>query len=96
MHASAQLHSNEKLFEMANMLQVDMYRFGVLLWEIITHQQPARGQLRDLQIPQDCPQAISDLHEACLASDPAYRPSAAQAVKVIQLSMSRCDWVDQK
>ncbi|KAL0039348.1 hypothetical protein WJX79_004186 [Trebouxia sp. C0005] len=32
--------------------KVDMYSFGVLLWEIITHEKPFRGQLRDFKFKQ--------------------------------------------
>ncbi len=64
-----------------------MYSFGVVLWEIITQETPSRGQLRDFQVPQECPQSISDLHESCLQQDPTQRPSAAEAVIQIQQAM---------
>ncbi len=56
-----------------------MYSFGVVLWEIITRETPSRGQLRDFQVPQECPQAIADLQDACMHQNPALRPSAAEA-----------------
>lgn len=61
-----------------------MYSFGVVLWEIITHQRAYRGQLRELQVPQECPQAIAHLQDACLHQDPRMRPSAAEAAQQIQ------------
>ena len=69
-------------------MQVDMYSFGVVLWEIVTCEQPSRGQLRDFVVPQECPQAIADLQDACLHQDPALRPSAAEAGMQILQAMT--------
>jgi serine/threonine protein kinase len=35
---------------------VDIYSFGVLLWEIVTGERPQRGSLRMPRVPQECPQ----------------------------------------
>lgn len=72
------------LSEMGFLLQVDMYSFGVLVWEIITHEKPSRGQLRDFRVPDECSQSIAEMHEACLQLDPEKRPSAEDAVLQIQ------------
>lgn len=36
--------------------QADVYSFGVLLWEIVTREEPRRGSLRPVQVPCECPQ----------------------------------------
>ena len=36
--------------------QVDIYSFGVVLWELVTKEMPRRGFLRDVRVPDECPQ----------------------------------------
>ncbi|KAI7836687.1 hypothetical protein COHA_009463 [Chlorella ohadii] len=62
---------------------VDIYSFGVLIWEIVTGQRPARGQLRMPMVPDECPQEVCDLMLECLSDDPAKRPTAQQLVSRI-------------
>lgn len=63
--------------------------FGVLLWEIITGLRPARGQLREVVAPEECPQAVKELLDSCLSSDPAQRPTAAQIIEVLTRGLGR-------
>ena len=35
---------------------MDIYSFGVVLWELVTREVPARGCLRDMVVPTECPQ----------------------------------------
>lgn len=44
-------------------------------------QYPVRGGLRELRVPEECPQAVADLIAACLSEDAAQRPSARELVK---------------
>ena len=37
--------------------QADIYSFGVVLWELVTKEMPFRGFLRDVHVPEECPQA---------------------------------------
>ena len=59
--------------------QVDVYSFGVIMWEVVSHEQPARGRMRSLKVPQECPSDIDELISSCLSESPADRPSAKEA-----------------
>ena len=37
-----------------------------------------------MQVPEECPQAVSDLVSACLEQEAADRPTAQQIIHVIQ------------
>ena len=66
----------------------DMYSYGVVLWEICTGEIPIRGCMRDVRVPEECPQEISDLIHACIdwnEQSPAMeRPKASKAYEIIE------------
>ena len=68
-----------------SLLQVDVYSFGVIMWEVVSHEQPARGRMRNLKVPQECPAEINDLINSCLAEDSTDRPSAREAYDRLKL-----------
>ena len=45
-------------------VQVDSYSYGVLLWEIVTKEQPVRGHLREITAPDEC--ALCPDHQALI------------------------------
>ena len=63
--------------------KADIYSWGVVLWEICTGEAPARGDMRPLQAPEDCPQTIVDLYEQCVAELPDDRPSATEVLEIL-------------
>lgn len=71
--------------------KVDMYSFGVVLWEIATQEVPQRGFLRPTQVPNECPKVIEDLITACVQGTPAARPTALEACKIIKSTLGLPD-----
>ena len=65
--------------------KADIFSYGVILWEIVTHEQPTRGGLRDCRCPQECPAEIDCLINQCLHEDADQRPSAKEVYEVLRL-----------
>jgi serine/threonine protein kinase len=59
--------------------KVDIYSFGVVIWEVCTGESPVRGAMRALT-PDDCPAAVAELYEACTAERPEERPTAGEVM----------------
>ena len=62
----------------------DIYSYGIVLWEICTGEKPVRGQLRDVNVPQECPEEVRNLMLQCLETRPSRRPTAVQIVQTLQ------------
>lgn len=67
---------------------VDMYSYGVVLWEICTGETPVRGCMREVRVPEECPQEVAELIKSCLSSqysgNDIKRPSAGEALGLLQ------------
>lgn len=57
--------------------KIDIWSYGVILWEIASGSIPHVGQL---VIPKTTPGHVQHLFHICTAEDPAQRPSAAEIV----------------
>ena len=58
--------------------KVDVFSFGILLWEMATGGLPRRGFVVMPPPSERCPQELIDLIQACTHETPALRPSAKQ------------------
>eukprot|EP00891_Asterochloris_glomerata_P007929 jgi/Astpho2/7929/fgenesh1_pg.00118_%23_34_t len=72
--------------------KVDIYAAGVVLWEIVTHMMPVRGQMRDID-PSECPPEIAALIIQCLSEDPEERPTARQMFETINVGGDGAVWL---
>lgn len=76
--------------------KVDVYSFGIVLWELITGLLPFQNMTavqaafavvnRGVRppIPTDCPQALSDIMSRCWDANSDVRPSFVQVVKMLE------------
>ncbi|WOH07016.1 hypothetical protein DCAR_0626445 [Daucus carota subsp. sativus] len=74
----------------------DVYSYGVILWELVTLQQPWSGlgpaqvvgavafQNRRLTVPQNTSPILTSLMESCWSDEPAQRPSFKSIVDTLK------------
>lgn len=81
--------------------KVDVYAFGVVLWELYTTEEPYKGLFDSLdelieavaldeerpEMPDDCPPLLKKLIVSCWQTDPALRPSFGEILKENTLDM---------
>ena len=68
-----------------------MFAFGLLLQEIVTGTDAVRrGQTiqGDALLQGQCPRNVAALIASCVSMTPGERPTAAQAVRVIERSLA--------
>ncbi|GIL44158.1 hypothetical protein Vafri_1687 [Volvox africanus] len=92
-------HLAPECFEPARKLDqsVDIYAFGIVMWEVFTRKPPYAEFSPDFEglqarvieglrprFPTHCPAAYRTLAQACWCRDPARRPTAASVVSCLQ------------
>eukprot|EP00301_Raphidiophrys_heterophryoidea_P007556 c12910_g1_i2.p1 GENE.c12910_g1_i2~~c12910_g1_i2.p1 ORF type:complete len:1642 (+),score=461.47 c12910_g1_i2:343-5268(+) len=84
--------------------KVDVYAFGIVLWEILTRENPFNGMSQDIifhgvksgtlkpEIPEGCPEGYAQLIRVCLEKQPNKRPTFQEIrsqLKLMQQSKHR-------
>lgn len=86
---------------------VDVYSFGIFLWELVTGQMPYKDMqpnqiIRAVtefgerpQIPDNCPPKLAQLMTACWSAEPQDRPTMAKVVAELQDSKCHLPGTDE-
>ena len=83
-HASPAWISMEQLAGLQCGPPSDIYAFGVILWEICSGEYPSRGRLREVRVPEECPQEVADLMKRCCDQHLTNRPTALEIMQILK------------
>ena len=63
--------------------KIDIWSFGIILWEVVTGSVPHPGQL---VFPTQAPMHLRSLYTSCTGDNPSNRPTAADIVQALKQS----------
>ena len=61
--------------------KIDVWSFGIILWEVVSGRVPRPGQL---VFPAHAPGGLQTLYSRCTSDDPSSRPSAADIIHTLK------------
>ncbi|BDA51316.1 Mitogen-activated protein kinase kinase kinase 11 [Coccomyxa sp. Obi] len=81
--------SGDSICKVAVTQAVDVYSFGVLMWEVLTGERPQKSSksLRKIRVPEECPPSMDALWKRCIAKDAQQRPSADEVMAEISAAV---------
>ncbi|XP_072032787.1 uncharacterized protein [Amphiura filiformis] len=95
-HRATWTHMAPELLESCELsANIDIFAYGVVVWEILTGQVPYEGmgfqaivwhvchENKRLEIPADCPTHVAELMTLCWQEDPKKRPSIDDVISIL-------------